>query len=148
MKVLVSGASTSGPVLAYWLGRAGHEVTVVERAAGPRRGGQAVDVRGAALVVAERMGVLDEVRARRTTMRGMSMVDTAGNELMRDEQATLSGGRIDGPDVEILRDDLNGILLARAGADADYRYGDSIAALGDDGDVAFESGRQERYDLV
>jgi 2-polyprenyl-6-methoxyphenol hydroxylase-like FAD-dependent oxidoreductase len=32
MRVLVSGASIAGPVLAYWLTRRGFDVTVVERA--------------------------------------------------------------------------------------------------------------------
>ncbi|SEH00404.1 2-polyprenyl-6-methoxyphenol hydroxylase [Nonomuraea solani] len=146
MKVLVSGASVGGPVLAYWLRRYGHEVTVVERAPAPRKGGQAVDLRGAALTVVERMGLLEQVRELRTTMRGMSMVDTAGNELMRDEEATLSGGRFDSPDVEIMRDDLNAILIAAS--DAEYLYDDSIATLTDDGEVTFESGRQGRYDYI
>lgn len=44
MRVLIAGASVAGPTAAYWLARAGHEVTVVERTAGPRRGGgHAVD---------------------------------------------------------------------------------------------------------
>jgi 2-polyprenyl-6-methoxyphenol hydroxylase-like FAD-dependent oxidoreductase len=149
MKVLVSGASVGGPVLAYWLGRHGFEVTVVERAPAPRKGGQAIDIRGAALTVADRMGVLEQVRALRTTMRGMSMVDGEGNEIMRNTEATLSGGSFDSPDVEIMRDDLNAILIGATGAE--YLYGDSIATLTQDAhgvDVTFESGRQGRYDYV
>ncbi|GAA2215186.1 FAD-dependent monooxygenase [Nonomuraea monospora] len=146
MKVLVSGASIGGPVLAHWLERNGFDVTVVERAPAPRKGGQAVDIRGAALTVVERMGVLEQVRELRTTMRGMSMVDAEGNELMRSEEETLSGGRFDSPDVEIMRDDLNRILLGAS--TARYLYGDSIATLGEDGEVTFESGRRERYDYV
>ncbi|MGW0807597.1 FAD-dependent monooxygenase [Nonomuraea sp. NPDC002799] len=146
MKVLVSGASVGGPVLAYWLRRHGHEVTVVERAPGPRKGGQAVDIRGAAVTVVARMGLLDQVKALRTTMRGMSMVDREGNELMRDTEGTLSGGRFDSPDVEIMRDDLNTVLIAASGAE--YRYDDSIATLTEDGEVTFESGGGGRYDYV
>jgi 2-polyprenyl-6-methoxyphenol hydroxylase-like FAD-dependent oxidoreductase len=32
VRVLISGASVAGPVLAYWLSRHGYSVTVVERA--------------------------------------------------------------------------------------------------------------------
>ena len=32
MRILISGASIAGPVLAYWLTRHGFNVTVVERA--------------------------------------------------------------------------------------------------------------------
>ncbi|TDC99005.1 hypothetical protein E1292_33370 [Nonomuraea deserti] len=149
MKVLVSGASIGGPVLAHWLRRYGCDVTVVERAPAPRKGGQAVDVRGAAITVIAKMGVLDQVRARRTTMRGMSMVDCDGNEIMRSTEGTLSGGSFDSPDVEIMRDDLNEVLIGAT--DAGYRYGDSIATLTQDAqgvDVTFESGEQGRYDHV
>ena len=61
--VLISGAGIAGPALASWLTRRGMAVTVVERALAPRPGGQAVDLRGAARTVAERMGLLDQVRA-------------------------------------------------------------------------------------
>ncbi len=45
MRILISGASISGPVLAYWLTRHGFDVTVVERAAQRRKtGGHAVDL--------------------------------------------------------------------------------------------------------
>ncbi|MFG1709105.1 FAD-dependent monooxygenase [Nonomuraea sp. M3C6] len=149
MRVLVSGASVGGPVLAYWLRRHGFETTIVERAPGPRKGGQAIDIRGAALTVVAKMGVLDQIRDMRTTMRGMSMVDGDGNEIMRSTEGTLSGGRFDSPDIEIMRDDLTGILAAASGAE--YRYGDSIATLAQDGqgvDVTFESGGRDRYDYV
>ena len=47
MKVLISGASIAGPVLAYWLSRNGFDVTVVERAPALRKtGGHAVDLSG------------------------------------------------------------------------------------------------------
>src|SRR3954462_705553 len=94
-KVLISGASIAGPALAYWLHRHGFTPTVVERAPALRRGGQAIDVRGAALEVVERMGILDEVRKARTGMRGMSFVDAGGNELMSTTEETLTGGPTD-----------------------------------------------------
>ncbi|PZG08512.1 FAD-dependent monooxygenase [Nonomuraea aridisoli] len=146
MKVLISGLGVGGATLAHWLRRHGHDVTVVERAPTPRSGGQAVDVRGAALTVAARMGVLERIKERRTTMRGMSMVDTDGNEIMRDEEGTLSGGRFDSPDLEIMRDDLTAILTGVSGAE--HVYGDSIATLTPDGDVTFESGWRDRYDHI
>ncbi len=56
--VLISGGGIAGTALAYWMHRHGYAVTVVERAAAPRLGGQAVDIRGVALDVVERMGLL------------------------------------------------------------------------------------------
>ncbi|MEV4005666.1 FAD-dependent monooxygenase [Actinomadura sp. NPDC049753] len=149
--VLISGASIGGPALAYWLRRHGFGVTVVEVSPGPRAGGQAIDVRGPALEVAERMGVLDRIRERRVEMRGMSMVDGDGNELYRSEEYTISGGDLSSPDVEILRDDLSAILVDAAGDGVEYLYGDSIAGLEQDDDgvrVIFQSGLIRTFDLV
>ncbi|WP_433512948.1 FAD-dependent monooxygenase [Nonomuraea sp. CA-143628] len=151
MNVLISGASIGGPVLAYWLREHGFDVTVVERAPAPRRGGQAIDIRGAALEVAARMGILEQARAMKTDMRGMSMVDGDGNELMRTTEETISGGRLDSPDIEIMRDDLTALVIAASGNGVEYLYGDSIAALNQDGQgvqVTFESGGPRRFDYV
>ncbi|RJL33482.1 FAD-dependent monooxygenase [Bailinhaonella thermotolerans] len=149
--VLISGASVAGPALAGLLARKGFAVTVVERAPAPRPGGQAVDVRGVALEVAARLGVLDEVRRARTRMRGMSMVDGDGNEIMRSTEATVSGGRLDSDDVELLREDLTGLLYERTKDDVEYVFGDSIASIAQDADgvdVTFERGAPRRFDLV
>ncbi|GAA4502073.1 FAD-binding protein [Actinoallomurus oryzae] len=148
-RVLISGASIAGPALAYWLRRYGFEVTVVERARGLRPGGQAIDVRGPAIEVVRRMGVLEEVRRRSTDLRGMSVVGDNGEELSTTTDRTASGGDVGGPDVEILRDDLAAIL-AGAG-EAEYVFGDAIASLEqDDGEVrvVFESGARRTFDLV
>jgi 2-polyprenyl-6-methoxyphenol hydroxylase-like FAD-dependent oxidoreductase len=149
--VLISGASVAGPTLAYWLHRFGFAPTVVERAPAPRPGGQAVDVRGAALEVADQMGVLDEIRAAHTRMRGMAFVDENGAELMSTTAMSLTGGPTDSPDVEILRDDLITILVRAGAVGTEYRYGDSISALAQDADgvhVTFESGTTRTFDLV
>ncbi|MEU4898818.1 FAD-dependent monooxygenase [Streptomyces sp. NPDC044780] len=150
-RVLISGASIAGPALAYWLDRYGCQVTVVERAAGPRPGGQAIDVRGPALEVCERMGVLEEIRAHRTGLRGMSMVDDDGKELYSTTEHTASGGDLSRPDIEILRDDLASVLLSAQGDGIEYLFGDSIVSLaqGPDGvAVTFRRGASRTFDIV
>ncbi|WP_069860592.1 FAD-dependent monooxygenase [Streptomyces malaysiensis] len=150
-RVLISGASIAGPALAYWLNLYGFRVTVVERAAGPRPGGQAIDVRGPALEVCERMGVLEEIRARRTGLRGMSMVDDNGKELFSTTEHTASGGSLSSTDIEILRDDLSSVLLAAGGDGIEYLYNDSIAALAQGTDevaVTFHRGDSRAFDIV
>ncbi|MER6951738.1 FAD-dependent monooxygenase [Nonomuraea sp. NPDC000554] len=150
MNVLISGAGIGGPTLAHWLRRHGCDVTVVERSPATRTGGQAVDIRGAALTVAERTGVLEQVRGKKTDMRGMSMVDADGNEIMRSTEKTISGGRLDSDDIEIMRDDLTAILLG-ATSGVEYLYGDSIAELAQDDhgvQVTFESGARRGFDYV
>ncbi|MEW2507408.1 FAD-dependent monooxygenase [Amycolatopsis sp. NPDC047767] len=149
--VLVSGAGIGGPTLAYWLRRAGFSVTVVERSPGLREGGQAVDVRGVALDVVDRMGLGEQVRAVRTRMRGMSVVDGSGAELFRSEEQTYSSGRLDIPDVELVRDDLVSLLYKATAADVEYVFDDSVTALRQDEHgvrVEFERGGFRTFDLV
>src|ERR1700722_17573965 len=101
-KVLVSGASIAGPTVAYWLARGGFEVTVVDRAPGPRPGAPSIDIRGAALSLMREMGLLDRALAMRTRLKGMSMLDIDGKEISRSEDRTMPGGRFESGDVEIL----------------------------------------------
>jgi 2-polyprenyl-6-methoxyphenol hydroxylase-like FAD-dependent oxidoreductase len=61
--ILVNGGGIAGPSLACWLTKHGHAVTIVEQAVQLRTGGQAVDFRGPALTVLEKMGLLEQVKA-------------------------------------------------------------------------------------
>lgn len=150
-RVLVSGASIAGPALAYWLRRHGFEPTVVEKAPTLRPGGQAIDIRGTALEATRRMGLLEQARAADTAMRGMSYVDENGTELFSTTEATLTGGEVDSPDIEILRDDLAGILYQATRSDVEYVFDDSIASLTQHAggvDVTFERSTPRTFDLV
>ncbi|GAB2833806.1 FAD-dependent monooxygenase [Lentzea nigeriaca] len=146
MDVLISGAGVAGPALAHWLARFGFSPTVVERAPSLREGGQAVDFRGEAhLSVLRRMGVLDAVRAARTSLPDMVFRDPSGRERCR-LPASYTGG-----EVEIRRGDLSRILYEVGVADAEYVFGDWITSLDDDGagvDVTFANGRPRRFDFV
>ncbi|EUA01503.1 FAD binding domain protein [Mycobacterium kansasii 824] len=149
--VLVSGASVAGTAVAYWLGQQGYSVTVVERHAGLRPGGQAIDVRGPALTVLDRMGLLAAAQACKTGIRGASVVDRDGNELSRDTESTPTGGPIDNPNIELLRDDLIELLYGATQPGTEYLFGDSITALDDDGAsvaVAFERADARSFDFV
>lgn len=150
-EILVSGASVAGTAAAFWLGRHGHSVTVVERHRGPRPGGQAIDVRGPALGVLDRMGLLAAAQKRRTQIRGSSVVDRDGNELSRDTESTPTGGPIDSPDIELLRDDLVELLYGASQWTTEYLFDDTITALEDDGPgvrVIFERAAPRDFDLV
>ncbi|AJF65716.1 FAD-dependent monooxygenase [Streptomyces vietnamensis] len=150
--VLISGASIAGPALALWLHRYGFVPTVVERAPELRTGGYKVDIRGTAIEVCRRMGILDEVRANSTDMRGGSYVDDAGRTI-GELPADIFGGRVEEDD-EIMRGELARILYDRTREDVEYVFGDSIAEIADDPadadgvTVTFESGTIRRFDLV
>jgi 2-polyprenyl-6-methoxyphenol hydroxylase-like FAD-dependent oxidoreductase len=151
LNVLISGCSIAGPALAHWLGRAGHRVTIVERAPRLRPGGQAIDVRGVALQVLARMNLLDEARSLRTRLKGVSAVDADGVETWRSEEETFSGGRFDAEDLEILRDDLSALLVGRASEAAEIIFGDSIIGMDErEGGtlVQFQHAAPRSFDVV
>jgi 2-polyprenyl-6-methoxyphenol hydroxylase-like FAD-dependent oxidoreductase len=144
--VLISGASVAGPALAYWLDRYGFQVTVVERAAALRPGGQAIDFKGRTqLTVLERMGVREEIFRRQTGRADMQFLDASGRQL-----AVMTGEFLGG-DVEILRGDLAAIFYERTSGRCEYLFGDSIAALTETADgvsAEFENAPARTFDLV
>jgi 2-polyprenyl-6-methoxyphenol hydroxylase-like FAD-dependent oxidoreductase len=149
--ILISGAGIAGPALAYWLRRFGFRPTVVEQAPALRPGGQAVDLRGAAREVADRMGILDALRQAHTGTRGLAYVDAANRRLASMPADLLgdSGGAI--AEIEILRSDLADILHAVTREDVEYRFGDAITEIVQDGDsvkVGFQRGAPRSFDLV
>jgi len=149
--VLVSGASVAGITAAYWLAHHGYSVTVVERHPGLRPGGQAIDMRGPALTVLERMWLRAAADHLRTRMRGSSVVDRDGNELSHDTESTPTGGLIASPDIELLRDDLVELLYQTTQLRVEFLFGDSIVSLQDDGSsvrVTFENAAERSFDLV
>ena len=148
--VLISGGGIAGPALASWLARRGIAVTIVERAPAPRPGGQAVDLRGAARTVADRMGVLGDVRALALDQRGIAWVRPDGSIAAR-MAADAFGGEGIVSEIEVLRGDLARVLYDATPADVDHVFGDSVTALDDDGDgvtVGFERSAPRRFDLV
>ncbi|MEU7766678.1 FAD-dependent monooxygenase [Nocardia sp. NPDC049190] len=143
--VLISGAGIAGPSLAYWLGRCGYAVTVVERAPGLRVGGSAVDFRGDQLALLQRMGILAEIRSHRTGMGDQTVVDADGRRLATFPSAMFSG------EVEIDRADLSRILYDHTRRDAEYVFDDHITAMAETAEgveVTFARGETRGFDLV
>ena len=94
--VLVTGASIAGPALAYWLARYGFDVTLVERAPTIRTGGYAIDIRGTAIDVIDRMGILTAVRAEHVATRQATFLNAQGRQVARinpEDFAPGGGGR-------------------------------------------------------
>ncbi|WP_219518232.1 FAD-dependent monooxygenase [Nonomuraea ceibae] len=149
-RVLVSGASIAGPAVAYWLDRYGFDVTVVERAPAVRGGGYAIDIRGTALGVVERMGLLPRLRDAHVDSQKVSFVDPGGEVIAAIPAQDVVGGT-EGVDLEVRRGDLADALVDVIRDRVEFLFGDSVAVLHDDGDrveVAFDSGRTRTYDLV
>lgn len=148
MRILISGASIAGPVLAYWLTRYGYSVTVVERAPTLRKtGGHAVDLFRPALGISEKMGVLARIEERNTGTTRMTM-SRHGVERPVSVDLTKIYRATSDRHVEIMRDKLSEIYYEAARDDVEYVFGDSITSISSDGEVTFDKGGPRRFDLV
>ncbi|MER7879716.1 FAD-dependent monooxygenase [Streptomyces solisilvae] len=149
-KVLISGASISGPALAYWLSRSGCAVTVVEKARTLRDGGYPIDIRGTAIEVVRRMGILPRLRDAHIDSRRCTFLNADGSELASVRPHVVAGS-VEGQDLEVRRGDLATALHGKVRDDVEFLFGDSVDTLDQSGpavDVTFHSGRRRTFDLV
>jgi len=149
-RVLISGASIAGPALAYWLRRYGFEVTVVEKAGAVRGGGYPIDIRGSALEVVRRMGILPELQEAHIHTQRLTFLNPDGSVIASVKPDVVVRG-VEGRDIEIPRGDLTEILYAAVRDDVEFRFNDSIESLDQHStgvDVTFRSGTQRTFDLV
>ena len=148
--ILITGASVAGNTLAWWLGKYGFDVTVVERTPEFRDGGQNIDVRGTGREVLRRMGLEEAALDRGTGEEGTAWVDDKGKVVAEFVTEDLGG---DGPtaEMEILRGDLARLLYEPASKRATFRFGETIEHIEDGQErarVLFSSGRSDAFDLV
>ncbi|MEV4536537.1 FAD-dependent monooxygenase [Asanoa sp. NPDC049518] len=142
-RILIAGASIAGLTTAHWLARHGFRPTVVERAPAPRPGGNGVDVREQAVEVVDRMGILRQLRAAATDVRGMKFVDAHDRTVARVDVTGAS-------EIEVMRGDLVA-LVHQASEGVEHVFGDAVCGLAEDDDgvtVSFENGLDRRFDLV
>jgi 2-polyprenyl-6-methoxyphenol hydroxylase-like FAD-dependent oxidoreductase len=146
LSVLISGAGIAGATLAALLGRAGHQVTVVERDQGVRSSGNPVDVRRAAYQVAELLGVLPRLRDAGTSVRELIFVDAAGRQV-----ASMRTRQSEDREVEVPRADLSAILVDAGREVAEFLFDEMINELHPDEtgvEVIFDRTGPRRFDLV
>ena len=158
LKILVAGASIAGPATAYWLAKAGANVTVIERFPKLRTSGQGIDIRTAGVTVMRKMpGMEAAVRAKTTQIEGISLVRDNGQPYgvlkatgNPDQQSLVS-------EYEIFRGDLAQVLvdLTKDNENIKYVFGEQIASMQqnekEDGPITvkFANGLPTtQYDLV
>ncbi|MER7053702.1 MULTISPECIES: FAD-dependent monooxygenase [unclassified Streptomyces] len=149
-KVLISGAGIAGSALAFWLNHYGYAVTVVEKAPTPRSGGYPVDVRGTALEVVRRMGILPRLREAHVDLRRLTFLAGDGSEVASLHPHSVTGG-VAGRDLEVRRGDLTDVLHGAVRDDVEFLFDDSIDTLDQSGhgvDVTFRGGGSRTFDMV
>ena len=149
MNVLIVGAGIAGPTLAYWLARAGHTPTLVERAPELRRGGYLVDFWGAGFEIADRMGIVPELTKRGYPIREARQVGPDGARLFGFRPEALVGDDV--RYISLARSDLAAALYGALGGNVETIFGDTVTSLTDDGarvHVTFERAAPRDFDLV
>ena len=167
--ILIVGCSIAGPVLATFLllsplspSEKPH-ITILEQSPTLRKTGQNIDVRGAGITIARKLGLEATIRASTTGEEGVQWVDSQ-NRVWAAFAADRSG-RTSTPtaDIEILRGRLASICYERSkavsdevqaagGAGIEFVFGDSLDELEQDGEkvhVRFaKSGLRRSFDIV
>lgn len=149
-RILISGAGIAGLTSALWFRRLGFDVTVIERAASIRGGGYLVSLSDYAFRAADELNVLPLLQERNMGISHSSYHNMEGTRLL----ALDYGDLFDNVDVlQIMRDDVVEVLYEVARSDIDCRFGETIETLEqqdsrDGVDVVFQSGANERFDLV
>lgn len=150
MRVLISGAGIAGPTLAYWLHQVGVEATVVERAPALRAGGYVIDFWGVGFDVAERMGLLPDIRREGYTVREVRVVGQDGKRVAGfsvDSITRIANGRY----ISIPRGELASLIYQKIEGSVETIFNDSIADIEHCPNcvqVRFDSGTTREFDTV
>ena len=150
MRILISGAGIAGPALAYWLAHYGMTPTIVEKAPKLRSAGYIIDFWGLGFDVADRMGLLPEIRRRGYMAREVRVVDRTGKRIAGFPVEAF--GRIaKGRYISLARGDLAASIFGTIESKVESIFDDSVARIEQTAQVVrvtFESGTTRDFDLV
>lgn len=150
MRVAISGAGVAGPALAYWLHRAGHQPTLIERAPRFRTGGYVIDFWGLGYGIAEKMGIIDAVRDAGYQVQSLRSV---GRDGRTEAEVSVAGFQraTGGKFTSVPRGDLAAAIYATIENDVETIFSDSITAIAEHRDgvrLDFERTESRDFDLL
>lgn len=150
MKILIAGAGIAGPTLAYWLEHYGFEVTLLEKAPALRTGGYIIDFWGAGFEIADRMGLVEEIRSRGYLVEEVRVVNSAGKRIggfPAETFAKVTRGRY----LSIPRSELAAEIFRKSEGKIEARFGESVERIEQNEDnvrVTLSSGQQREFDIM
>jgi 2-polyprenyl-6-methoxyphenol hydroxylase-like FAD-dependent oxidoreductase len=148
--VLVSGIGIAGPTLAYWLTVYGFKPTLIEIAPDLRTGGYVVDFWGRGFDVAEKMGILSDIKREGYDVKELRLVNSNGRRVggfNADVFRCATNGRY----VSIARGELARILYQKVEGCCEGLFGNSISKIEQEKSrvrVSFERSEPRYFDLV
>ena len=150
MRIAISGAGVAGPAFAHWMLRAGHDVTLVERAPSFRTGGYVIDFWGLGYRIAQKMGIEKEVLAAGYQVEELRSVGADGRTSARvgvDPIRRATKGHY----TSLPRGELAAAVYRTVEDDIETIYSDSITEIDDQPDrvtVSFEHASPRDFDMV
>lgn len=128
MSVLISGVGIAGPTLAYWLSVYGIKATLIERAPHLRAGGYTLDFWGRGHDIAERMGILPDLKRDGYDIKELRLVNERGRRI-GGFNVDVFRAATDGRYLSIPRGDLAKNIYKKVEGRCETIFGDSIASI-------------------
>jgi len=154
-EALIAGASIAGLVTAYWLGKAGYHVTIVEQAPALRLGGAAVNLEGAALDVVKRMGLFAQLQTNSLQLQRWEFKnaadETVGALSLQSDELPQAGEPAEPAQLEIEREQLLPLLRSVVDPNTTFLFANRLVALRETPaalHATFADGTQRAFDLV
>ena len=150
--ILISGAGISGLTLAYWLHQHGFSPTVIEKRSDLNDRGYMIDFYGSGYDVAEKMGLIKELRTKseQYPISKLEFVDRNGKPRARldiEKFREVLNHRY----FPLMRGDLETVIYEAVKDKVSIRFGTSIRSLEVENDavqIEFSDRKSERFDLV
>ncbi len=150
MRIVINGIGVAGPALAYWLSKSGHDVLLVEEAPRLRTAGYIVDFWGVGYDIAERMGIIGDIRALGYQVHEVRYVDRKGRKrggFDVDVFQRMTNGRF----TSVRRSDVSATICHAIEGKVEMIFGDSVKEIEESGEhvrVCFDHAAERDVDLV
>jgi len=128
MKIVINGIGVAGPALGFWLTKAGHEVLLVEEAPRLRAGGYIIDFWGLGYDIAEKMGLIDEIRRLGYQVREVRFVGRDGRK-RGGFDLTVFGRLTRDRFTSLARSDVSATIYRAIEGKVEVIFGDSVAGI-------------------
>ena len=150
MRVLVVGGGPAGLTFAACLRRHGIDCVIVEKSGRGRTGGYSIGLHLNGWNVAERLGLIGELKTKAMPLGLAHHRDRRGRKLFSYDYRVLADAA-DGRLLAIMRNDFHDVLTRHVELSVPIFYDTTVVSLQDDGDgvdVLLSDGRSDRFDIV
>ena len=149
-RILISGAGVAGLTAAYWLKKYGFEPVIVEKSPHLREGGYMIDFWGLGFDVAEKMGILPDLKKAHYSIASLDYVDE-NNHRKGGMSVEKMRAAVNYRHYNLLRGNLARILYDLVKSTVEIKFDESIQSISQDQEsvqVTLTDGETQPYDLL